>query len=221
MLSVEQDNFTDLFSKEHCPDCAQLVELEARSKQDAQRYIARRLREGNCSDAFLRLVAELVDPDVKKRRGRPKGSSIDDFEAEIGADFVDLRRNGAKYQDAVAVLAEGYAYNERGVGRIVSARVLNPWREIHIWEREYGSWSTADKEVYHRDIEKITDSREMMDETEWKAQLSALADMEADRNAAMIRCKHHCSKGCRRKELASDRRSCALCSVNLARSLRH
>jgi len=217
---VEFDKFIDPLSGDYCPDCAHLAQLASQRKGDAQRYIARRLREGTVSDAFLRLVADVVDPDIRKRRGRPRGSSIDDYEVEIAADFEDLLRNGAKYQDAVGMLAEGYAYNERGIGRIVSARVLKPWREMQAWEREYASWSAADKYVYHRDMEGMTDPHEIVDESEWIARLEALADEEAEAFAAMLGCKHQCREGCRRNELTSDRRSCALCRANLTRNVR-
>ena len=75
---MDLEKYTDLLSKDYCPDCAQYA-VRVRNKDEARRYVARRVREGEFSTAFRLLAADLIDPDVKIPRGRPKGSPIDDY----------------------------------------------------------------------------------------------------------------------------------------------
>ncbi|KQS80429.1 hypothetical protein ASG25_02120 [Rhizobium sp. Leaf384] len=85
--------------------------------EDARRLLVEILLTGNASKVTQKLAAEMLSPKPRKR-GRRK--TLRQYWFEIGEHFHDLRRRGAKYEDAMRITAEKFCYSEGHVKNAVS-----------------------------------------------------------------------------------------------------
>ena len=183
---------------------------------EAKRFVAQKLREGYGSTRFRGLAADLIDPDVKHPRGRPKGSHLDDQWHAIGQDFEDLRECGAKYKDVADALADKYRIGPRTI-ETFAANYQKTMRDAYKiqkeWEQEFASWPQAEQDAYYREQE-LAAGEEEPDPVFHEQCRSFLDAKAADAYRVHLACPHGCYEGCRKSTLHLGRRECALRTAN-------
>lgn len=124
---------------------------------DARRLLAEKLRDGYQSGRFRNHVADIIDPDKKRSRGRPRGSHLAGLWHAIGRGFDDLTRTGGGAGSAYTALASEYGVGERTIQRIVKSYkddLRDDAQAIDQWKREFASWSDAEKEEFYAEVER-------------------------------------------------------------------
>jgi hypothetical protein len=85
--------------------------------EDARRLLVEALLRGKADRVVQKLAADMLSPKPRKR-GRQK--TLRQYWFEIGEHFHDLRRHGAKYEDAMRMTAKKFCFSESHVRAAVS-----------------------------------------------------------------------------------------------------
>lgn len=129
--------------------------ITAGRRTDAIRLAVQYLREGQHSETLSRVVADLIDPDVQRKRGRPKGSAFSVKWPEIGSEYCSLRTSGERHERIIDVLASNYASSPRNIEKLVStyrAEMSAAYKLMREWDDEFDSWPEHEKAEYYAEL---------------------------------------------------------------------